>query len=462
MRTLGPNEVAVDGKVVPDLRASATSLAPTVVVKIPYTPREVFRAVHADARRFKVIVAHRRLGKTVGSINAQIKRVLMCTLPDPRGAYIAPTFTQAKEIAWNYYKYYARGIPGVKFFEGELKVAFPGGGQIKLWGSDSIDRLRGVYHDDLLVDEFGNIDAKMWPEVLRPTLMDRMGHATFIGTPKGKDAFHDMYRLAMKNPAEWGAYMFKASETGILPQSELDDAKTFMSPDQYAREFECSFEVSTDTQFISLAECEEATKRPRFGYGPVVLGCDIARFGDDRTVVICRNGDILEHIWITKGLDLMRTAVQIAEFIDRFRPAATFVDGVGIGAGVVDRLNALGYGKIHDVNSGRAAQDRGRFGNSKAEMWSRMRNWIRDRAALEYNKELFDDLTSVNYDFDKRDRMLIETKDDLRSRGVISPDLADALALTFSQRMAPLDLMIENSKGLQAAPMIDPLAEFSR
>ena len=451
---LAHSQIKVGNAVSIDLRPVNTTHA---AITIPYTPRLCFRPVHADPRRFKVIVAARRTGKTVAAVNELIKVILMCPLDAPRGAFIAPTYTQAKEICWNYFKHYTRGVPGVQYMEAELKVKFPNRGEIKLWGADSVDRLRGIYNDMVVLDEMAQMDPDIWSEIVRPTLMDRLGRAWMIGTPKGQDAFYNIFRFAKKNDHEWGAYMFKASETGLLPQKELEDAKSFMSEDQYAREFECSFEVASDTQFISIAECQATTLRNRFGQGPVILGCDPARFGDDRTVIIVRNGDIIETCWVARGLSLMYTANQVAEFAERYKPKLLCIDGCGLGAGLVDRLEAMGFGNTMDVNSGRTAADKTRFGNSKAEMWSRMRNWIRDRAALEENKELFDDLTAVNYSFDKRDRMIIETKDDLRERGLPSPDLADALALTFAIQLAPQDMTgYAYAHGLKCEPMVDP------
>lgn len=459
--SLSHGQIGVGKNVSIDLRPAAAIFGSQQSIKIPYKPRKQFEQVHNDPRRFKVIVAHRRFGKTVGSINGMNKNILTCNLPMPRGSYIAPTYTQAKEISWNYFKYYTNAIPGMQPLEGELKLKFPNRGEIKLWGADAIERLRGIYNDDLIVDEPGKMDIKFWPEILRPTLMDRKGKATFIGTPSGKDGFYDIYRIALKNPDEWGVYMFKASETGIIPQAELDDAKKFMSPDQYAREFECSFEVASDTQFISFEECQATLKRPRFGSGPVILGCDPARYGDDRTVIVVRNGDILETVWVAKGLSLMQTANQVSEFAKRYKPKLLCIDGCGLGAGLVDRLEAVGYGNVMDVNSGRVAGDKAHFGNAKGEMWSRMRNWIRDRAALEENKELFDDLTAVNYSFDRRDRMIIETKDDLRARGIPSPDLADALALTFAVQLAPQDMTgYARANTHQVIPTYNPLDDF--
>lgn len=452
---LGHSQIKVGSTTSIDLRPVQI---PTVSVKIPYSPRSIFIPVHSDPRRFKVIVAARRTGKTVAAVNELIKKILRCQLPLPRGAFIAPTYTQAKEIAWNYVKTYTAGIPGVQYLEAELKCRLPNGGEIKLWGADAVDRLRGIYHDMVVIDEMAQMDPTIWPEIILPTLLDRHGEAWIIGTPKGQDAFYNMLRYAIKHDDQWGHYIFKASETHILPEKELEEARQFMSPDQYAREFECSFEVASDRQFISLDECMACTERSRFGLGPVILGCDPARFGDDRTVIVVRNGEVISRLWVNRGVNLMYTANQISEFAGMYKPRQLCIDGVGLGAGLVDRLEAMGFGNVIDVNSGRNAVDKIRFGNFKAEIWQRMRNWIRDRAALEYNKELFDDLTAVQYDFDKRDRLVIETKDSLRERNLPSPDLADALALTFAIQMAPDDMIgYAHAHTLECVPMIDPL-----
>lgn len=435
-----------------------------MTVRVNYSPRLYMRGFHEDTRRFGVLVCHRRAGKTVAAINHLIRHILLCPLPQPRGAYIGPTFSQAKDIAWSYIKQFTASIPGVKYQESELRVDFPNGGRIRLYGSENVDRLRGLYFDMAIIDEYASMKSDIWEHVVRPGLSDRKGKAFFLGTPKGKDQFFDIWRYAQKNSHEWFTLMLKASQTGILPRSELEDNLALMDKHTYLREFECSFEVPGDNQFISRLEVDAALSRSSHGFGPMLLGVDVARFGDDRTVIIARNGDVIPYIGVWQNLNLMRTALQVSECIERFKPQMTFVDGIGVGAGVVDRLNSLGFSRIMDVNSGRGALDRGRFANLRAEMWVRMRLWLRERAGLkemsEYTKELADDLTSLTYDFDKRDRLTLESKDDLRSRGLPSPDLADALALTFAHRLAPPEVMDISHRALNQAPMDNPLQDF--
>lgn len=189
-------------------------------------------------------MAHRRAGKTVAVLQDVIKRAVEHKGKDPRFAYIGPTYTQAKDVAWSYLKEYTAAIPGVVTSESELSVTLPhNGARIRLYGSDNYDRLRGLYLDGAIIDEAGDQDPRAWPEVIRPALSDRQGWATFIGTPKGRNAFHKIYEMSRKDDT-WFSARLPASQTGLIPQSELEDAAKQMTPEQYAAEYECSFDAS--------------------------------------------------------------------------------------------------------------------------------------------------------------------------------------------------------------------------
>jgi len=212
-------------------------------VTIPYKPREHLAAFHDRAERFACLVAHRRFGKTVGAVNDLIRDGILCKLPNPRVAYIAPYYSQAKAVAWDYAKYYSRAIPDLKINESELRIDYPGGARLRLFGADNYDAMRGLYFDAVVLDEPADFPPDAWPSVIRPALADRRGRATFIGTPKGKNQFWEIYNNARKDP-EWFCAMLKASETGILPDDELADAKRTLGDDRYEQEFECSFEAA--------------------------------------------------------------------------------------------------------------------------------------------------------------------------------------------------------------------------
>lgn len=216
-------------------------------VVIDYAPRPQFVPYHNRTERFAKIVAHRRFGKTVGCINDKIKAALSNTreYPPPRYSYVAPTFTQAKDIAWGYLKHFSAPIPGLKTSESELWVEYPNGARIRLYGADNYDRMRGIYNDGVTIDEPAQMDPRAWPEVIRPTLSDYKGWATFIGTPKGRDWFYKIDLNEDGTPADdFFRLTLKASETGILPPDELASVKSGLSEEQYAQEFECSFEAA--------------------------------------------------------------------------------------------------------------------------------------------------------------------------------------------------------------------------
>lgn len=212
-------------------------------VIIPYDPRPQFMPLHNRTQRWAVGVCHRRAGKTVACVNELIKGAISCTSPNPRFAYIAPYYTQAKDVAWTYLKEYAGVIPGVQFNESELRCDFPNGGRIRLYGADNYDRLRGIYLDGVVLDEYADMDPRAWAEVIRPALSDRQGWAIFIGTPKGRNSFSSTYEMAKTDP-DWFPLMLRASETGLVKEAELADARKSMSEDQYEQEYECSFDAA--------------------------------------------------------------------------------------------------------------------------------------------------------------------------------------------------------------------------
>ena len=214
-------------------------------VKIPYKPRPLQAEMHNSLKRWNVLVMHRRFGKTVWAVNELIKKALTCELPRPRVAFVAPTFTQAKRIAWDYVKFYAGVIPGVSFNETELRVDFPNGGRLMLLSAENPDSLRGIYLDMCAFDEFGMQNPRVWGEVVRPALSDREGAAIFLGTPAGHNHFYDLFQTAKDQAEEgneqWYYKIVRASESGLVKDEELDAARTQMTPEQYEQEYECSF-----------------------------------------------------------------------------------------------------------------------------------------------------------------------------------------------------------------------------
>lgn len=412
-----------------------------VTVSTGYECRGAFLDYHSRNKRFAALVCHRRAGKTVAAINDLIDDCLRCARAAPRVAYIAPLHKQAKEIAWDYAKQYTRDIPGATPNESELRIDLPNGGRFRLYGADNPDALRGIYLDAVVIDEPAQMKPSAWQEVIRPALADRQGRATFIGTPKGRDWFYEIFRNAERDP-EWFTLTLPASRSGLLPQSEIDAMTRDMSPSQIAQELECNFESSSHAQFISTSDVEQAMARKAveaaYRHAPRVLGVDIARHGDDSSCIVRRQGINLDAPVRYRVTDLMQMAGHVVEHIEEWKPDAVFIDATGIGWGVVDRLRQVGFGKlIYAIQTGEKANEENRYFNRRAELWGRMRDWIKEAGCLPNDDSLARDLTAPEYDFDARNRVQLEKKEDMKSRDLPSPDSADALALTFYATIAP-------------------------
>jgi len=166
---------------------------------------------------------------------------------------------------------------------------------------------------------------------------------------------------------------------------------------------------------------------------PLVIGVDPAISGNDRTAIIRRKGRLAYQLETHYKLNTMEIVGLVRRIIDRERPAKVCIDCIGIGAGIVDRLLELGYECVEGVNVARSPNSKDEFRNLRAELWHDMREWFAQEMPVQIpdSDELHGDLTSLGYKFDSSGRLQIESKEDLKKRGMLSPDSADALALTF-------------------------------
>jgi hypothetical protein len=214
-----------------------------------------------------------------------------------------------------------------------------------------------------------------------------------------------------------------------------------------------------DFQFIASDDIDRAMSQDveKDRGAALVIGVDVARFGSDRSVIRFRRGQDARSIppRVYRSLDTMQLAARVAEVLDEYPQATCFIDGVGVGGGVVDRLRQLGYRNVVDVNAGARPTDRRKFLNLRAEMWSRMRDWLRGGGCVESSSDLRADLEAVGYGFNEKQQLVIESKEAMRRRGVDSPDDADALALTFAQNVARAD-MGGRASAVVAVRDIDP------
>lgn len=212
---------------------------------------------------------------THNSVFAVVRLILSALLtdrPNPRCAYIAPLYRQAKDVAWDYMKRFTEPIPGRIVNESELRIDFQANGsRIKLYGADNPDSLRGLYLDDVVLDEPGQMQGRVWREVVRPALSDRSGRALFIGTPGGRGFFWELYQQALE-AHDWLVRTYPASETLVLPLQELDSARRAMSPEEYDREYECSWSAGQRGAFYArvMEEAERSGRITDVPYDPAL------------------------------------------------------------------------------------------------------------------------------------------------------------------------------------------------
>ena len=407
-------------------------------IDLGYRPRPGQARIHNEigSKRFAVIIAHRRFGKSVAMRFELIHRALS----DPKfeGAYIAPTLTQARRVFWGPLKETCSKIPGVECRETDMVIRMPSGSTIRCLGSDNADGIRGLGFSLVVLDEFADFEASVLPMVIMPTLAGRNGGLLIIGTIKGHDPLTELYEKHINNP-EWACFKFDGEETGVLDADELKMLKDTLTEQQYRLEIRCDYSAGSPDQLISgnMVDAAMALDYPAEIYCDAarVMAVDIARQGDDLTVIARRQG---LQVWDLEGWhspDLMVSARKIREAFYAYKPDELFIDGGGLGAGVVDALRDWGI-PVTEVQFGGKASDV-RFLNVRAEMYLNLYHWLRRGGRLPKDAELKRDLTTPRHFTNDKGQTQLESKDEMRSRGMKSPDRGDAVAMTLAYPVHP-------------------------
>ena len=240
----------------------------TKIVEVPYKPRAYQLDVHKNRKRFSVLVCHRRFGKSVLSINELIKTA--ADKPRSLCAFIAPTYRQGKSIAWEYLKFYTNPLLkiGGSRNESELRIDLFNGSRIQIFGADNPDSIRGMGFDAVVLDEYAIMSPRVWTEIVRPAVADKLGWVLFIGTPMGHNQFWEVYDYALRGHHDWYGKLYRASETNVIPEDELDQARSIMTPEQYEQEFECSFTAAVSGSYYGRL-ITKAEKDGRIGNVPI-------------------------------------------------------------------------------------------------------------------------------------------------------------------------------------------------
>jgi len=408
-----------------------------ITVHTGYEPHRFQQEIHAGLKRFSVLVCHRRFGKTVLCVNALIDAAHRCGPPNLRLAYVAPTLSQAKRVAWDYLKRYALMIPGSRPLEAELRVDFENGSRISLHGADNPDSLRGLYLDGAVLDEYADFRPEAYSTVIRPALSDRRGFAIFIGTPRGHDHFFDLYQAALKNP-DWYAARFPVSRTGLIPGDELDSARSQMSEGQFRQEYECDFDVTGQDVLVPLSLVMDSLDRQvSYRDARPVMGLDVGlSLGGDPSAIVVRQGGKVVHVDEFRLDDTLAVAGRARDCFHDWRPEALYVDVIGWGAGVAHTLSGWGL-PVTAVNVAESAGSSERFNRRRDELWWKAREFFTARAssidaAIPLAGKLAAELATPRFAYLPTGKIKVEGKDELKRRGASSPNLADAFVLTMA------------------------------
>lgn len=295
----------------------------------------------------------------------------------------------------------------------------------------------GLHAEHVLIiyDEASGIPDKIW-EVSEGAMTQTKAMWFAYGNPtKNTGRFVDCFG---SDRSRWHTTQIDSRDCKMTNKRELDEwVRIYGEDSDFVRvRVRGVFPRAGSMQFVptDIVDLAMAVEIPMeiYLHMPIVLGVDVARFGDDKSCIACRQGRKVHEIRKFRELNTMQLAVEVSVAIREYNPAITFVDGVGVGAGVVDRLRQLGY-EIVEVNAGEKPLDEELYYNKRAEMWDRMRTWLRQGADIPYDNETRTSLIGIEYGFDDKERIRMERKKDMKKRGLDSPDEGDAIAHTFAE-----------------------------
>jgi len=281
-----------------------------------------------DTHRFRVVNCGRRFGKTTLAVLEIVAK--SCLNKDIKIAYIAPTYTQARDIAWSEFK---RRLPEQSsakpvYNESRLEITLNNKSHIWLRGWESIESLRGQSFDFLIIDEVAMMRNfwEAWQEVVRPTLTDRKGEVMFISTPKGFNHFYDLYNLETKDK-DYKSFHFTSYDNPFIPKEEIDKAKIEITDDRFHQEYLADFRKSEGLVYKEfLRDIHTFTALPEFFYQrQKILGLDFGYTNPCGMLDIKTDGD--DNLWITgEYYKRGKTDTEIAAVAKQYEPNVVYPD----------------------------------------------------------------------------------------------------------------------------------------
>lgn len=420
-------------------------------VRIPFNykarpyQKPFWRAMQMQGYKRACLVWHRRAGKDKSVLNFTVDQALN----ERVGVYYhcLPSYNQGRKVLWD-------GIDkdGFKMLDHipddviakknntEMKVELVNGSIWQVIGADNYDAVMGSNPVGIVLSEYSVSDRyPMAWDYFRPILAENGGWAIFIFTPRGRNHAFQIYQMALQNEG-WFAELLTADDTGAITRQDIDEErKAGMGEDMIRQEFYCDFLVSTENVLIPYALIEGALNRKAsYAQAPKLAGLDVARFGDDRTALVVRQGGNVAHIETWRNLDTMQTSARVQDLYKARVFQAIAVDAIGVGAGVADILSSWGV-PVVAVNVAESASNDDRFSRLRDELWWSLRDWFNEGTCSipphPHRDKLVAEIQDIRYDYNPTGKVIIEPKDQMKERMGFSPDIADALCLTFDRRL---------------------------
>lgn len=312
-------------------------ITPTVGkrIVIPFSPQGYQREILDSPIRFKVVRIGRRGGKTVLAINHLIRSAVR--KPDLYW-YVAPTYRQVKQIAWALLKKFLVNDRDWKFNEVELRASHPIGTAIELKGADNPDTLRGVGLGGAVLDEEAMMQD-IFPEIIRPMLVDRKGGCLFISTPKGRNHFFDYCQMEKKHPSEWKSWHYPTSVNSYIPKEEIELARKGMPERVFQQEFDAEFVDDDTSVFKNWRKCVVGTQQPPVEGRFYVIGVDLARHEDYSVFTVLDS--VTRHVVAWERYNNLSWTFQkerIQRLAKHYNNALCIVDASGVGDPIVEDL----------------------------------------------------------------------------------------------------------------------------
>lgn len=301
------------------------------------------------------------------------------------------------------------------------------------------EALQGFHADNLffLIDEASGIDDKVF-EVARGALSTASSRVIMAANPTRTTGY--FYRAFHRNRDAWDLMTFSCTESPHVDPNYIKEMREEYGEDSdiYKVRVLGEFPSGGDLQFIPASVADAAMKRyyrpEMYDFAPIVLGVDVAWFGGDKSVIFLRQGLHSRILFVMQGCEIATLAGLVADFEDKLHADAVFIDATGVGAGVVSNLRYMNRQPFAVMLGGGSTAKE--CMNKRAECWWHMKAWLKD-GQIPDDERLKDELCAPDYAYDMQGRVKIERKEDMKSRGLASPDLADALALTFAAPVAP-------------------------